>query len=69
MDNEKFEASIRLAQMGKTMEDVIIKTLELIDGTREEDLVDYVKKNLSGFGMILQVIQEKRPRIWKKLSL
>ncbi len=69
MDNERFEASIRLAQMGKTTEDVIKKTLELIDGTREEDLVDYVKKNLSGFGMILQVIQEKRPGIWKKLSL
>lgn len=67
MKKEKIEACIRLAQMGKTMEEVIERTIELIDSLDEEVLADYIKNNLPGYGMILEVIQRKRPEIIKKL--
>lgn len=67
MKKEKIEVGIRLAQTGRNMEEVVNKTLELVDSLEEDVLIDYIRDNLPGYGMILEVIREKRPEILKKL--
>lgn len=69
MKKEKIEVGIKLAQTGRSMEEVINKTLELIESLEEDVLINYIRDNLPGYGMILEVIRENRPEIWKKLSL
>lgn len=69
MKKEKIEVGIKLAQTGRSMEEVFEKTLELVDSLEEGVLMDYIRNNLPGYGMILEVIRENRPEIWKKLSL
>lgn len=67
MKKQKIEAGIRLAQTGRNMEEVFEKTLELIDSLEEDVLIKYIRDNLPGYGMILEVIREKRPEILKRL--
>lgn len=68
MKKEKIEVGIKLAQTGRSMEEVINKTLELIESLEEDVLISYIRDNLPGYGMILEVIQENRPEILKKLT-
>lgn len=68
MKKEKIEVGIKLAQTGRSMEEVFEKTLELVDSLEEGVLMDYIRNNLPGYGMILEVIRENRPEILKKLD-